>query len=227
MFQYDLPTSGRVIYDLSIGYFERPEQLTAYTTRCPGLQIELLAYDNYDPGNLPRGALYCDHSVMADAKSANAIMFKLNLSSVVHGWQAGWRCSGLEVLLDDLRFYFVHDDDRPTPAYPTARGIIGLKPESYNHVRFLVRHPSGPLENQLLGCGDARLIGALVGGQVGLPEEKRITVIDFWNANISEVFRATQPEDFNLRARVTEFINGRPRRRLEAYPDRRVVVTEY
>lgn len=227
MFQRNITTDGRIIYGISSGYFDHPHQLTDFSARRPGLQLELLAYDNYDPGNLPCGRLYCDRSTVFDPRSSEMVIFQLNLPSVMRDQQAGWRCSGLEVLYDDLRFYFVYDGDRPTPANNIPRGIIGLRPDNYDHVRFLVRHPSGPLENQLLGCGDARLIGALVGGQVCLPEEKRITVIDFWNANISEVFRATQPEDFNLRARVTEFINGRPRRRLEAYPDRRVVVTEY
>lgn len=206
------------IYSMASEYFREPQEITSQTIEIPGLYIEPLAYNNCDPSNLPYGHIFEDLSQFPDPCNHDQLMFRCNITTAIRGKQEGWRCSGLEVLRDEgIKLYFAHDrDDRVSISSTLARAIVGLRLDNFDHVRLLVWQPSAPLNRQLMGCKDARLVSRLAGAQVGLPERVHHAVIDYWAPELSEAFQATQPpEDQGLRARVTTFINGEPQKMLE------------
>jgi len=206
------------IFSMASEYFREPDQITSQTVEVPGLYVEPLAYNSYDPGNLPYGRLYEDRSQFPEPCNHNQLMFKCNIIAAMRGSLDGWRCSGLEVTRDEgIMFYFAHvRDDRDPARHMMARAVIGLSLNNFDHVRLLVREPSVSLDSRLMGCKDARLVSRLFGGQVGLPERVHHTVIDYWARKLSETFEAAQPtEDQGLCARITSFINGEPQKMLE------------
>lgn len=220
MFTYDLCQIPEG-YAVSSARLTDAAKYNTATLCTPGLSLELLACDHRGPSDFPLEQLYADCSDgRGQSSDSNLRLFQLNSVSAMSGLLSGWRCSGLKLHPQQgLQFFFVFDSDRPTPLFPDARGCIQLRPESFDHVRFLVSCPelwpsAPPLSDLIPDFNSQVKLNSL---RIGKLYHSRQLVIDYWTPQLSEIFAATmEARDRPLWGRVIELAgDGYPRRMLE------------